>query len=347
MLDAAMLVLVAVLAQLSAAVAGGELVSGLPLLTYALLCFALLTATAQLLAATDSATTQRLTFVAVPIATAAAGGMLALALMPALGATAALLESARLTVLTAAYLLAGRAAFSWAAATTSPDVVADAIDLGAKRTLDALLATVVLLVVSPILVLVALAIKLEDRGPIFFRCRRVGEGGREIPMLKFRKMALGAAGPPLTGHDDTRFTRVGRFLAASKLDELPQLWDVLCGRMSLVGPRPEDPAFVALHPDGFEEILQTKPGVTGLCQLAFAKEGRILDAVDPVRDYAQRLLPKKIEIDLLYARKRGLLFDLQILAWTVVAVVWRKDVAVHRQTGALTLRRRRQPDLAT
>jgi lipopolysaccharide/colanic/teichoic acid biosynthesis glycosyltransferase len=163
-------------------------------------------------------------------------------------------------------------------------------------------------------------------------------------MLKFRKMRHDAHGPPLTSADDARFTRVGRFLAASKLDEVPQLWNVLRGEMSLVGPRPEDPAFVAMHPDDFAAIVGVKPGVTGLCQLAFAKEGRILDAKDRVRDYAERLLPQKIAIDLLYARRRTFLFDAKILAWTAIAVLLRKDVAVHRGTGRLTLRRRGRLD---
>ena len=163
-------------------------------------------------------------------------------------------------------------------------------------------------------------------------------------MLKFRKMRPDAhAGPPLTSADDDRFTRVGRFLAKTKLDELPQLWNVLRGEMSLVGPRPEDPAFVAMRPDDFVSIAGVKPGVTGLCQLAFAKESFILDSNDRVRDYAERLLPQKVAIDLLYARRRTIGFDARILIWTFVAVLLRKDVAVHRETGKLT--RRRRPSL--
>jgi lipopolysaccharide/colanic/teichoic acid biosynthesis glycosyltransferase len=157
-------------------------------------------------------------------------------------------------------------------------------------------------------------------------------------------MSDDAAGPPLTSADDDRFTRVGRFLARSKLDELPQLWNVIRGQMSLVGPRPEDPEFVSLHPEAYETIATARPGITGLCQLAFAKESQIIGDDDPVQVYAERFLPQKLGIDLLYVRHRTVTLDLKILCWTAV-VLLRKDVAVHRQTGRLTLRRQR--DAAT
>ena len=159
-------------------------------------------------------------------------------------------------------------------------------------------------------------------------------------MLKFRKMQNDASGPPLTSADDDRFTRVGRFLARSKLDELPQLLNVIRGQMSLVGPRPEDPEFVALHPYAYETINLSRPGVTGLCQLAFAKESQIIGDADPVHVYAERFLPQKLGIDFLYVRERTVWLDLKILCWTAV-VLLRKDVAVHRQTGRVTLRRQR------
>ena len=237
------------------------------------------------------------------------------------------------------------AAVPWT--TTDRDVgrrVAAAVDRAAKRAFDITVSGLLLLLASPVILCVAAAIKLEDGGPVFFRCRRIGEAGRDLRMLKFRKMRQDVSGPPLTWSQDDRFTRVGHFLATSKLDELPQLWNVLRGGMSLVGPRPEDPAFVAMRADEFEVIHRIKPGVTGLCQLAFAKEESILDPRDRVRDYAERLLPQKIMIDGLYGRRRTFAFDVKILMWTIVAVLLRKDVAVHRQTGNLTLRRRRQVD---
>jgi len=111
--------------------------------------------------------------------------------------------------------------------------------------------------------------------------------------------------------------------------------------MSLVGPRPEDPEFVFAHRDDYAAILEVRPGITGLCQLAFAKEAAILDPTDRLRDYVERLLPQKMAIDRLYAANRSFRMDLWILAWTVTAIILRRDIAVHRTTGRLSLRKRR------
>jgi lipopolysaccharide/colanic/teichoic acid biosynthesis glycosyltransferase len=157
-------------------------------------------------------------------------------------------------------------------------------------------------------------------------------------MLKFRKMHDGARGPALASWDDDRFTRLGPFLARTKLDELPQLWNVLRGQMSLVGPRPEDNGFVELHAAQFAAIHAVKPGMTGLCQLAFARESSVLDPEDRVGHYVNEILPQKISIDQFYASQRSIGMDLQILGWTAVAVLFRREVAVHRETGALSLR---------
>jgi lipopolysaccharide/colanic/teichoic acid biosynthesis glycosyltransferase len=210
----------------------------------------------------------------------------------------------------------------------------------AKRLVDTTVSVGLLVVLAPLIAFVAIAIKLESRGPVFFRCRRIGFGGRPFSMLKFRKMREGAAGPALTVACDARFTRVGRFLSLSKIDELPQLWNVLRGDMSLVGPRPEDETFVADYRKAYEQILRVKPGITGLCQLAFVKESEILNAADRLGDYRRRVLPQKVAIDMLYAAKRSFGMDMRILVWTPVAVVARRDVAVARETGRLTLRRR-------
>lgn len=209
-----------------------------------------------------------------------------------------------------------------------------------QRLLDVLLAGFALVLLLPLIALVALAIKLESRGSVFYRARRVGLAGNEFRMLKFRKMRTGVTGAPLTAADDERFTRMGRLLAKTKLDEVPQLWNVLTGSMSLVGPRPEDPQFVALRRAEYEPILAVKPGVTGLSQLAFAREMDVLDPEDRVGDYVRRLMPQKMAIDDLYARRRSIALYLRILWWTVVAVGLRKDVAVNRETGHLNLRRR-------
>lgn len=212
----------------------------------------------------------------------------------------------------------------------------------ASRFIDVLVSGALLLVSLPIVVAVAALIKLDSRGSVFFRCRRVGFRGTELQMLKFRKMHEGAAGAAVTLSTDDRFTAVGRLLARTKIDELPQLWNVLKGEMTLVGPRPEDPEFVGLRKADYETILKVKPGITGLCQLAFAKEGEVLDEQDSVRDYVERLLPQKTALDILYVGRRSLPMDLKILAWTAVAVFLRRNIAVHRADGSLGLRRRRQ-----
>lgn len=212
-----------------------------------------------------------------------------------------------------------------------------------KRVLDVTVALGLLVLLALPLLLIALAVKLDSPGPVFYRVRRVGHGARPLTMLKFRKMHDRAGGIPLTADADPRLTRVGRVLARSRLDELPQLWDVLRGRMSIVGPRPEAPEFVALHREAYHHILSVRPGITGLSQLAFAEEHSILDQADLVSDYVGRILPQKVGLDSLYAHEYGLLMDLKVLIWTVAAVILRKRVSVHRGTGALTLRRRVAP----
>jgi len=213
-----------------------------------------------------------------------------------------------------------------------------------KRAADVVVASLLLFVLAPLLLACAIAITLDSRGPVFYRCRRVGYRGRQLDMLKFRKMHHDAAGRALTLARDDRFTRVGRLLAQLKLDELPQLWNVLRGDMSLIGPRPEDPSFVDLHRDAYDEILSVRPGITGLSQLAFARESAILDPHDPVAFYTGRLLPQKMSLDCLYAREWTPGMDLRIFWWTLAAVVTRMDVAVSRETG--TLRRRVRPAVA-
>ena len=213
--------------------------------------------------------------------------------------------------------------------------------LAAKRTFDICFSLVALAVAAPVLAAVALAIKLESRGPVFYRTRRVGYRGATLMMHKFRKMHHDAAGSPLTAKADARFTRVGSFLTASRLDELPQLWDVLRGRMSVIGPRPEDPRFVALHPHEYREILTVRPGMLGLSQLAYEAEKHILCDERPVEDYIGRIMPQKLILDRLYARQTSARMDLSVIRWALVALILRRPVAVSRQTGEMNVRRRR------
>jgi lipopolysaccharide/colanic/teichoic acid biosynthesis glycosyltransferase len=216
-----------------------------------------------------------------------------------------------------------------------------ALDTSMKRALDVIAALVLLVALAPALVAVAALVKLDSRGPLLYGCRRRGLGGREIRVLKFRKMRDGSRGAPLTVGIDERFTRVGRFLASTRLDELPQLWNVLRGDMSLVGPRPEDPSFVALRGTDYDHILRVRPGITGLSQLAFARESDILVGSDPIARYVEQILPQKTGLDTLYACERTLAMDLRILLWTLVPVVFRIDVSVERATGRIALRRRK------
>jgi lipopolysaccharide/colanic/teichoic acid biosynthesis glycosyltransferase len=189
---------------------------------------------------------------------------------------------------------------------------------------------------------VALLVRLDSPGPAFFRCDRVGYRGRRLAVLKFRKMVCDATGGPLTTAEDARFTRLGSWLTKYKLDELPQLWQVLTGEMSLVGPRPEDVSFVERYADDYHShILTVRPGIFGLSQLAFARENRILDPDDPIGHYVARILPQKVALDRMYAATHNPWLDLRILFWSCVAVILRRPVAVNRQSAVMTLRRRK------
>jgi lipopolysaccharide/colanic/teichoic acid biosynthesis glycosyltransferase len=215
---------------------------------------------------------------------------------------------------------------------------------GRKRALDIALAGTLLFAMVPLLVLIALAVVIESPGPVFYRARRVGWRGKPLNMLKFRKMAPETAGGArLTIDGDQRLTRVGALLSRTRLDELPQLWHVLRGDMSFVGPRPEDPSFVAARPYDYAEILTARPGLTGLSQLAFANEREILRPDEPERDYLERIFPQKCALDRLYISHASPRRDLTVLVWTGAAVLLRREVAVHRATGRLGLRRRPDP----
>jgi lipopolysaccharide/colanic/teichoic acid biosynthesis glycosyltransferase len=181
----------------------------------------------------------------------------------------------------------------------------------------------VVLLVLPFALLVgavtALIIFLDSPGTVFYRSTRVGLHGEPFQMLKFRKMRRGARGGPLTMHDDERFTPIGSFLSMTKLDELPQLWNVLRGEMRLVGPRPEVPEFVARYREQYEEILTVLPGITGPAAVEYASESHLLALQqDPLGYYAESIMPRKLEIDVEYLRTRTLLGDARILTTTAL-----------------------------
>jgi lipopolysaccharide/colanic/teichoic acid biosynthesis glycosyltransferase len=168
-------------------------------------------------------------------------------------------------------------------------------------------------------VVIAAIIFVDSPGPIFYHSKRVGKGGRPFDMLKFRKMRRDATGAPLTKLRDDRLTPIGEFLIATKLDELPQLWNVLKGEMSIVGPRPEVEEFVNLYPDEYRHILTVVPGITGPAQLEYIEERHLLaDAHESSRLYAQEILPRKIAVDLDYIRTQSLRRDLAILGHTAL-----------------------------
>ncbi len=195
----------------------------------------------------------------------------------------------------------------------------------AKRLLDVLLAGVALLLLAPLLALIALIVRLDSPGPVLYRQQRVGRYGQLFEIHKFRSMRTDAGGPQITASDDARITRSGRWLRASKLDELPQLWDVLRGAMSLVGPRPEVPRYVAHYPPELRRLLlSVRPGITDLASIEYRDEGRLLAAAaDPERCYLQEILPAKLALQQRYVQTHSLGGDLWLLLRTVAAVLRR------------------------
>jgi lipopolysaccharide/colanic/teichoic acid biosynthesis glycosyltransferase len=191
----------------------------------------------------------------------------------------------------------------------------------AKRAFDLLAAALGLALLSPLLAAIALAIRLDSPGPVLFRQQRVGRHGVPFRIHKFRTMVADAParGPALTIGADARVTRVGRFLRARRLDELPQLIDVLKGDMSLVGPRPELPRYVALYPAALRErVLAVRPGLTDPASMAFLDESeRLARAADPEREYVEVLLPAKLQAAADYAERASLASDLRILLGTL------------------------------
>jgi lipopolysaccharide/colanic/teichoic acid biosynthesis glycosyltransferase len=203
------------------------------------------------------------------------------------------------------------------------------------RVFDVITASVLLVLTAPIWLLISIAILIEGPGAIFYRAERVGLDGSRFKMFKFRKMRRDASGSKLTRLEDPRFTRIGSLLSRTKLDELPQLLNVLRGEMGLVGPRPEDPSYVALYPAEFAEIQRVRPGITGLSQIQYRDESALLVGDDYDELYRNDLLPRKITLDRYYAKRRCLALDLRILMWTLVAVVAGARVQRNELTGAI------------
>jgi lipopolysaccharide/colanic/teichoic acid biosynthesis glycosyltransferase len=192
-----------------------------------------------------------------------------------------------------------------------------------KRLFDIVVSLAALLLLALPMLAVAAWIKLDSPGPVFFRQQRVGRHGVPFAIHKFRTMRHGAGGPALTVGDDARITRAGRWLRRTRLDELPQLLDVLAGDMSLVGPRPEVPRYVALYPPGLRErALAVRPGLTDPASLAYIDEAALLAAAaDPEREYVERILPAKLQAAAAYAERATLASDIAVLARTARALL--------------------------
>jgi lipopolysaccharide/colanic/teichoic acid biosynthesis glycosyltransferase len=196
----------------------------------------------------------------------------------------------------------------------------------AKRSFDFVCSLCGLIVLSPAFVVIAALIKLEDKGPVFFRQKRVGLNGSEFLMWKFRSMVVNAerVGKQLTVGRDPRITRLGSWLRKLKLDEFPQLINVLVGEMSLVGPRPEVPRYVALYSLEQREVLKLKPGMTDLASVKYRDENELLaKASDPELLYINEIMPEKIRINLEYAQRSSVVEDLRVILLTLQRVFLR------------------------
>lgn len=194
----------------------------------------------------------------------------------------------------------------------------------AKRAFDLAAGVAGLIALSPLLLGCAIAVKLHDGGPILFRHRRVGRGGNEFPMLKFRSMVVNAdkLGGPLTVGADVRITPIGNLLRKTKLDELPQLFNVVAGDMSFVGPRPEVAKYVALYSVEQRRVLELTPGITDPASIAFAGESELLaEQPDPERYYIETIMPRKIAINLAYAQHASLLSDILTILKTFLRIL--------------------------
>jgi lipopolysaccharide/colanic/teichoic acid biosynthesis glycosyltransferase len=195
-----------------------------------------------------------------------------------------------------------------------------------KRTFDVVGSAAALVLFAPLLLGAALAVKLGSSGPVLFRQERVGRNFRRFRILKFRTMVQDAErlGRQITAGDDPRITRVGRLLRRTKLDELPQLFNVLAGQMSLVGPRPEVPRYVEMFRDEFAAILTVRPGITDAASIKFRDEAEVLGrSPDPEREYVERILPEKLALAREYLEQWSLRYDLRLLWKTARRVVGR------------------------
>ncbi|KDR94621.1 Sugar transferase involved in LPS biosynthesis (colanic, teichoic acid) [Peptoclostridium litorale DSM 5388] len=193
-----------------------------------------------------------------------------------------------------------------------------------KRLLDILLCTMGIIFFAPLMALVAVSIKLDSRGPVLFKQERVGINGRHFLIYKFRTMAhkSGAGGLQITAGEDKRITRLGKYIRKYKMDELPQLFNVLRGEMSIVGPRPEVPKYVGMYDDSQRSVLSVKPGITDYASIEFKTESELLGkSADPEKTYVEEIMPKKLELNMRYIEEMSVYTDVMIIFKTVVEIL--------------------------
>ena len=199
------------------------------------------------------------------------------------------------------------------------------MDNAARRSLDILISGLGMILLLPFFLLLAFLVKRDSPGPVFYWGTRVGRYGRPFHILKFRTMYETTAsydGPKVTGTGDPRITPFGQWLRDTKINELPQLWNVLRGDMSLVGPRPEDTDFVAHWPADIREVLlSVRPGITSPASVLYRDEESMLQTGNVVDQYLKAILPSKLRLDLLYVNHRSFLTDLDVMFWTVLALL--------------------------
>jgi lipopolysaccharide/colanic/teichoic acid biosynthesis glycosyltransferase len=204
-----------------------------------------------------------------------------------------------------------------------------------KRVFDIALAIPASMIAAPIVAVSALLVRLDSRGPVFYRGWRTGLGGRPFRIYKLRTMEADAdtAGPEITRANDQRVTRIGRMLRRTKIDELPQLFNVLAGHMSLVGPRPEHPNYVRLYTPEQRRVLEVKPGMTSLASILYADEQDLLVGENAEKTYVDVVMPEKLDIDRRYVEGQSLRTDFVILIRTARLMLTRSLLPRRRPTS--------------
>ena len=192
-----------------------------------------------------------------------------------------------------------------------------------KRIFDIILSLFGLIILLPFMLIIAIFIKLDSKGPVFFKQLRVTKNGREFKIFKYRTMRVGSDKySQITVGKDDRITKIGSFLRKYKLDEIPQLINVLIGDMSLVGPRPEVPKYVALYTDEQKEILKVRAGITDYASIEFSNENDLLASEeDPEKAYIKKVMPKKIELNKKYISEISMLTDIKIILLTIKQIL--------------------------